>query len=281
MISNLASVHPEAKLAGNITVDPFAVIEADVEIGEGSIISSHACILSGTRLGKNCRVFQGAVVGGIPQDLKFEGEDSLVLIGDNTIIRENATINRGTKAFGKTVIGRECLIMANVHIAHDCIISDHVILVNNVALAGHVEIGDWSIIGGLSAVHQFVNIGPHTMIGGGSLVRKDIPPYIKAAREPLSYAGDNSIGLRRKGFSDDQINNIQNIYRLLYQKGHNTSQALEVIQSTLTESPERENILDFIKDASRGIIRGYRHTNGGKVSPQIRVNGNGNGSILS
>ncbi len=255
MISNLASVHPEAKLAGNITVDPFAVIEADVEIGEGSIISSHACILSGTRLGKNCRVFQGAVVGGIPQDLKFEGEDSLVLIGDNTIIRENATINRGTKAFGKTVIGRECLIMANVHIAHDCIISDHVILVNNVALAGHVEIGDWSIIGGLSAVHQFVNIGPHTMIGGGSLVRKDIPPYITVAREPLSYEGVNVLGLRRRGYKNARIEEIHHTYRLVYQSGLNTSQAISQIEIEVNQSPERTDILKFLRTSDRGIVK--------------------------
>jgi len=173
------------------------------------------------------------------------------------------------------------LIMAYCHIAHDCIIHERCVLANNVTLAGHIEVGPRTTLGGLTAVHQFVRIGDNVMVGGGSLVRKDIPPYIKAAREPLSYAGVNSIGLRRKGFSDDQINNIQNIYRLLYQRGHNTSQALEVIQSTLTSTPERENILGFIKDASRGIIRGYRHTNGSKVSPRIRVNGNGNGSILS
>jgi UDP-N-acetylglucosamine acyltransferase len=171
--------------------------------------------------------------------------------------------------------------MAYCHIAHDCIIHEKCVLANNVTLAGHIEVGPRTTLGGLTAVHQFVRIGDNVMVGGGSLVRKDIPPYIKAAREPLSYAGVNSIGLRRKGFSDDQINNIQNIYRLLYQKGHNTSQALEVIQTTLNETPERENILEFIKDASRGIIRGYRHMNGSKVSPRIIVNGNGNGSILS
>ncbi len=255
MISDLASIHPEAKIAGNVTVEPFAVIEADVEIGEGSVIHSHSCILSGTRLGKNCRVFQGAVIAGIPQDLKFEGEYSQVIIGDNTTIRECATINRGTKAFGKTILGRDCLIMANAHIAHDCILSDHVILVNNVALAGHVEIGDWSIIGGLSAVHQFVKVGPHVMVGGGSLVRKDIPPFITVAREPLSYEGVNVLGLRRRGFKNSRIEEIHHAYRLVYQSQLNTTQAISQIEVEVSESPEMADILKFLRASDRGIVK--------------------------
>tara|TARA_B100000780_G_C21093693_1_gene440904 strand:+ start:962 stop:1735 length:774 start_codon:yes stop_codon:yes gene_type:complete len=255
VISKLASVHPEAKLAGNITVEAFAVIESDVEIGEGSIIYSHSSILAGTRLGKNCRVFQGAVVGGIPQDLKFEGEYSQVIIGDNTTVRECATINRGTKAFGRTIIGRECLIMANVHVAHDCILGDHVILVNSVALAGHVEIGDWSIIGGLSAVHQFVKVGPHVMVGGGSLVRKDIPPFITVAREPLSYEGVNILGLRRRGFNNARIEEIHHTYRLVYQSGLNTTQAISQIEIEVNESPEISDILNFLHSSDRGIVK--------------------------
>ncbi|MFT6319396.1 MAG: UDP-N-acetylglucosamine acyltransferase [Granulosicoccus sp.] len=277
----IRNIHPEAKIGKNVKIGAFVTVEKDVVIGDNTEIFPNAVIMNGTRLGENCKIFPGAIVGSIPQDLKYKGERTFLEIGNNVTIREYCTINIGTTANWKTVIEDNCLIMAYCHIAHDCIIHERCVLANNVTLAGHIEVGPRTTLGGLTAVHQFVRIGDNVMVGGGSLVRKDIPPYIKAAREPLSYAGVNSIGLRRKGFSDDQINNIQNIYRLLYQKGHNTSQALEVIQSTLTESPERENILDFIKDASRGIIRGYRHTNGGKVSPQIRVNGNGNGSILS
>lgn len=255
MISPLASIHPEAKLAGNVTVEAFAVIEADVEIGEGSWIASGASVLAGSRLGKNCRVFHGAVVGGIPQDLKFEGEYSQVILGDGCTIRECATINRGTKALGKTVLGRECLVMAYAHVAHDCQIGDHVILVNNVALAGHVEIGDWTIVGGLSAVHQFVKIGSHVMVGGGSLVRKDIPPYITVAREPLSYEGVNALGLRRRGFKNARIEEIHHAYRLVYQSGFNTSQAISQIELEVPESPERSEILRFLLASDRGIVK--------------------------
>ena len=277
----IRNIHPEAKIGKNVKIGAFVTVEKDVVIGDNTEIFPNAVIMNGTRLGENCKVFPGAIVGSIPQDLKYKGERTFLEIGNNVTIREYCTINIGTTANWKTVIEDNCLIMAYCHIAHDCIIHERCVLANNVTLAGHIEVGPRTTLGGLTAVHQFVRIGDNVMVGGGSLVRKDIPPYIKAAREPLSYAGVNSIGLRRKGFSGDQINNIQNIYRLLYQKGHNTSQALEVIQATLTETPERENILDFIKDASRGIIRGYRHMNGGKVSPRISVNGNRNGSILS
>ena len=255
MISPLASVHPDAKIAGNVRIDAFAVVEHDTVFGEGSWIMSGAHVLAGSRLGKNCRIHQGAVVGGMPQDLKFSGEYSEVFLGDGCIVRECATINRGTKAYGKTTLGKECLVMAYAHVAHDCIIGDHVILVNNVALAGHVEIGDWTILGGLSAVHQFVKIGSHVMVGGGSLVRKDIPPFITVAREPLTFEGVNAVGLRRRGFTNARIEEIHHAYRLLYQSGFNTTQAVSEIEREVTASPERTELIKFVLASDRGIVR--------------------------
>ena len=253
----LAYVHPQSKVADNVVIEPFVTIDNDVEIGEGTRIGSNATILPGTRIGKNCRIFPGAVIGAIPQDLKFRGEYSTVEIGDNTTIRECVTINRGTVARGKTTVGNNCLIMAYVHIAHDCKVGNNVILVNNTILAGEVIIDDWAIISGLTAVHQFCRIGSHVMISGGSLVRKDVPPFIKAGREPLSYVGINSIGLRRRNFSNEKIREIQEIYRYIYQKGLNTAQAVEIIEAEMPASPERDEILLFVKDSKRGIIRGY------------------------
>lgn len=252
----LAYIHPEAKVAENVTIEPFVTISEDVEIGEGTWIGPNVTIMSGARIGKNCRIFPGAVISAIPQDLKFEGEKSLVIIGDNTTIRECVTINRGTIASGKTQVGSDCLIMAYVHVAHDCVVGNNCILGNAVNLAGHVEIDDFAIISGLTAVHQFVRIGCHTMISGGSLVRKDVPPFIKAAREPLSYVGVNSIGLRRRGYDNDQINLIQDAYRLLYQQGMNNTQAIETIQQELDDTAERQTITNFVKLAQRGIMRG-------------------------
>ena len=205
----LAYIHPGAKIATNVVIEPFTTIHNNVTIGSGTWIGSNVTIMEGARIGKNCRIFPGAVISAIPQDLKFEGEDSLAVIGDNVTIRECATINRGTKAYGKTVIGDNCLIMATAHVAHDCIIGNDVIIVNGVTLAGHVQIGEYAIIGGLAGVHQFIHIGKHAMISGGSLVRKDVPPFVKAAKEPLSYIGINSIGLRRRGFSSEKINENQ------------------------------------------------------------------------
>ncbi len=256
----LAYVHHSAKIANTVVIEPFTTIHKNVEIGEGTWIGSNVTIMEGARIGKNCRIFPGAVISAIPQDLKFEGEDSLAVIGDGTTIRECVTINRGTKANGKTVIGKHCLIMAYAHVAHDCIIGNHVILVNGVALGGHVEIDNWAILGGLSAVHQFIHIGAHAMIAGGSLVRKDIPPYVKAAKEPLSYVGVNSIGLRRRGFSSDTINEIQNIYRILFQKNFNTTQAIEIMETELSATPERDEILQFIRNSQRGIMKGFMLT---------------------
>ena len=214
----LAYIHPGAKIATNVVVEPFTTIHGDVIIGSGTWIGSNVTIMEGARIGKNCRIFPGAIISAIPQDLKFDGEDSLVIIGDDTTIRECVTVNRGTKAFGKTQIGDNCLIMATSHVAHDCVIGNNCILANGSIIAGHVTIGDYAILSGLVAVHQFIHIGEHAMVSGGSLVRKDVPPYAKAGKEPLSYIGINSIGLRRRGFITEKIREIQNIFRILYQK---------------------------------------------------------------
>jgi UDP-N-acetylglucosamine acyltransferase len=253
----LAYVHPESNVAENVVIEPFVTIDKDVVIGEGTRIGSNVTILPGTRIGKNCIIFPGAVIGAIPQDLKFRGEYSTVEIGNNTTIREFVTVHRGTVAKGKTVVGNNCLLMAYVHIAHDCMLGNNVIMVNSSQLAGEVIIDDFAILAGLVAVHQFVHIGSHVMIAGGSLVRKDVPPFIKAGREPLSYEGINSIGLRRRNFSNEKIRELQDIYRYIYQKGLNTSQAVEIIEAEMPATQERDEILLFIKDSKRGIIRGY------------------------
>jgi len=257
-MSKFQDIHPNAKIGKNVKIASFVTVEEDVVIGDGCEIGANVCILNGTRLGENCKVFPGAIIGSIPQDLKYEGESSTLEIGNNVIIREYATINRGTSANYKTHIMDNCLLMAYVHVAHDCIIGEKTILANSVNLAGHVEVGKNVVIGGISAVHQFVKIGDHSMIGGGSLVRKDVPPFVKAAREPLSYAGVNSIGLRRRGFSNKQINHIQDIYRILFVKGYNTRQALRTIEATIKASPEREKILSFLADSDRGVMKGFR-----------------------
>ena len=257
MIHQLSAVDPRAKIGENVTIDPFSTISSDVELGDGTWVGSNVTIMDGARIGKNCKIFPGTVISAIPQDLKFEGEDSLVIIGDNTTIRECVTINRGTKALGYTKVGNNCLIMATAHIAHDCVIGDHVIIVNGCGVAGHVEIGDYAIIGGLSAIHQFSRIGKHVMVSGGSLIRKDIPPYIKVAREPMTYAGINSVGLRRRGMSNEKIIEIQNIYRVIFQMKMNVSQALAYAEKELASTPERDEILLFIQNSQRGIIKGY------------------------
>jgi len=257
-ISNLSQVSSKAQIGKNVTIESFSIIGDNVEIGENTWIGPHVTIMDGVKIGSNCKIFPGAVLGAIPQDLKFEGEESMLEIGNNVVIREYCTLNRGTKANFKTHIKDNCMLMSYVHVAHDCIIGEHTVLVNNVNLAGHVEIGKHALLGGLTAVHQFVKIGDHSMIGGGSLVRKDVPPYIKAAREPLSYAGVNSIGLRRRGFSNKQINHIQDIYRILFVRGHNTRQALRIIETTINATAERESILDFLNQSDRGIMKGFR-----------------------
>ncbi len=253
----LAYIHPGAKIATNVVVEPFTTIYNNVTIGAGTWIGSNVTIMEGARIGKNCRIFPGAVISAIPQDLKFDGEDSLAIIGDNTTIRECVTVNRGTKASGKTQIGNNCLIMATSHIAHDCRIGNHCILANGSVIAGHVTLGDYAILSGLVAVHQFIHIGSHAMVSGGSLVRKDVPPYTKAGKEPISYIGINSIGLRRRGFITEKIREIQNIYRILYQKNYNTTQALEKIEAEMAATKERDQIILFIKNSQRGIMKGY------------------------
>lgn len=255
MIHPLAYIHPDANLATNVKVDPFSVIHPNVHVGDGTWIGSNVTIMEGARIGKNCRIFPGAVIAAIPQDKKYAGEKTIVEIGDNCTIREFVTINRGTIDKGKTVLGDHCLIMAYCHIAHDCIVGPNCILSNNTQLAGHVIIGEWVSIGGMCAIHQFVKIGQHAFLSGGSLVGKDVPPYIKAGRNPLSYGGVNSVGLKRRGFNLQQINGILDVYRCIYNKGMNTSQALEFIEEELPASDERDEILTFIRESGRGIIK--------------------------
>ncbi len=253
----LAYVHPGAKIARNVVIDPFTTIHNNVEIGEGTWIGSNVTIMEGARIGKNCNIFPGAVISAPPQDLKYQGEETIVEIGDNTTIRECVTINRGTIDRMKTVIGKNCLIMAYCHVAHDCVVGDNCIFSNNTTLAGHITVGDNVVLAGMVAVHQFCSIGNHAFVTGGSLVRKDVPPFTKAAREPLSYVGINSVGLRRRGFATEKIREIQNIYRILYQKNYNTTQAVDIIEAEMEATNERDEIIQFIKDSSRGVMKGY------------------------
>jgi len=255
MISPLAHIHPNARLGKNVIIDPFAVIEDDVIIGDNTRIMSHTVIMKDVTIGKSCRIFPGAVIGAIPQDLKFDGEETTVEIGENTTIRECVTVNRGTKDKWKTVVGSNCLLMAYSHIAHDCLLGNHVIIANSVQLAGHVEIGDHAIIGGMAAAIQFSKIGAHTYIAGGTEVIKDVPPYIKAGRNPLSYVGVNSVGLQRRGFTSEKINSISEIYRNIYLRGLNISQATLIIENELPDSEEKKEIMQFIKDSKRGILK--------------------------
>jgi len=253
----LAYIHPDAKIASSVVVDPFVSIDKNVEIGEGTWIGSNVTIMEGVRIGKNCKIFPGAVVGAIPQDLKFKGEETLAIIGDNTTLREYVTINRGTAAKGKTVVGNNCLIMAYCHVAHDCLVGNNVIMSNATQLAGEVVVDDFAILSGGVLVHQFTHIGSHVIIQGGSKVSKDVPPFVTAGRDPLSYAGVNSIGLRRRGYTNEQIRDIQDVYRYLFQSGLNTTHAVERITAELPATKERDEILLFIKNSPRGIIKGY------------------------
>lgn len=257
MIQPLAYIHPQAKIADNVVIEPFVTIHKNVEIGEGTWIGPNVTIMDGARIGKNCRIFPGAVISGIPQDLKFDGEETIVEIGDNTTIRECVTINRGTKDRWKTSIGKNCLIMAYCHVAHDCIVGDNCVFSNNTTLAGHITVGDYVVLAGMVAIHQFCNVGSHAFVTGGSLVRKDVPPYVKAAREPLSYVGINSVGLRRRGYSSDDINEIQDIYRTIFVKDFNVSVALDIIEAEKQPTEIRDEILDFIRNSNRGIMRGF------------------------
>ena len=256
LISSLAFVHPEAIIGNNVIIDPFAYVDRNVEIGDGTRIMTHATILYGARIGKNCTIFPHATISAIPQDLKFKGEETVAIIGDRTVIRECATVNRGTASKGFTIVGEDCLIMAYSHVAHDCIIKNHVILGNAAQLAGEVEIEDYANVSGGTLIHQFTRIGAHAMIQGGSKIPKDIPPYVMVGREPISYVGLNVVGLRRRGFTSERINSIQEIYRYLYQSGYNTTQAMERIENELPVSVDRDYILNFVRNSSLGIVRG-------------------------
>jgi len=259
MQNSFVIIHPTAKIAENVVIEPFVTIGENVEIGEGTKIMSHVSIVKNTKIGKNCRIFPSAVIGAEPQDLKFAGEETFVEIGDNNTIRECVTINRGTVARGKTIVGNNCLIMAYSHVAHDCVLKNNVIMSNAVQLAGEVEIDEFAILSGGALVHQFTKIGKHVIIQGGALVNKDIPPYIMAAREPISYTGINSVGLRRRGFSDEQVAEIQNIYRIMFQSGLSVSSAIARIEEECAKSVCRDEILNFIKASERGILKGFRH----------------------
>lgn len=260
MIHQLTAIDPRAKIGKNVTIEPFTTIGANVTVGADTWIGPNVTIMENVKIGKNCKIFPGTVIGAVPQDLKFEGEETQVFIGDGTTLRECVTINRGTKALGYTKIGNNCLIMATSHVAHDCIVGDNVIIANGCGIAGHVEIGDFVVMGGLSAVQQFGKIGKHAMISGGSLIRKDIPPYVKVAREPISYAGINSVGLRRRGFTNDKIYEIQKIYRAIFQMKMNTTQAIEFIEKEMLPTVERDEIIQFIQNSPRGIVKGYGST---------------------
>jgi len=256
MVSNLASISPDSTLGLNVQIGPFTTIHEDVVIGEGTKIHSNVSIYPGTRIGKNCEIFPGAVIGVIPQDLKFEGEYTTVEIGHNTTIRECVTIHRGTKDRMTTKIGNNCLLMTYVHIAHDCLIGNNVILASYVGISGHVTIDDYAILEGTVVAQQFVHIGAHSFIGGASLIRKDVPPFIKAAREPLTYAGVNSVGIRRRGFTDEQVREIEDFYRILYVQNNNVSKGIAAILETIPETEIRTQILEFISTSDKGIIRG-------------------------
>jgi len=257
MISKYASVHKEARIGRNVHIEPFTTVHRDVDIGDGTWIASGVTIMDGARIGRNCKIFPGAVIAAVPQDLKYAGERTTAHLGDNSVVRECVTLNKGTQALGKTVVGANTLLMAYVHVAHDCVVGNHCILANGVTLAGHITVDDHAIIGGLSAIHQFVHIGGHVMISGGSLVRKDVPPFTKAAREPLCYVGINSVGLRRRGYSSDKIQEIQAIYRILFLKGYAYGKAIAMIEAEMAASPERDEIIRFFKNSSRGIMKGY------------------------
>ena len=250
------NIHPDAKIGKDVIIEPFTTIYNDVVIEDGTWIGSNVTIFNGARIGKKCKIFPGAVISAIPQDLKFDDEVTTTEIGDNCIIRECVTINRGTTDRNKTVVGNNCLLMAYVHVAHDCIVGDNCVLANCVNLAGHVVLGDFVIVEGVVGVQQFVEIGDHTFIAAGSNVRKNVPPYIKAARAPLTFAGVNSVGLRRRGFSTESVIQIEDIYRTIYTRGLNVSNAVKVIEQEAPKSKEKDIILKFIEDSTKGIIRG-------------------------
>ncbi len=255
----LYTIHPDARIAEGVVIDPFVYVAADVEIGEGTHLYPGAIVLDGARIGKNCRIHSGAVIAGEPQDLKFKGEVTTAVIGDNSIIRESATVNRGTVSKGTTIVGANCLIMAYSHIAHDCVVGDNVIISNASQIAGEVRIDHHAVIGGGSLIHQFCHIGAHIMMQGGSLVNKDVPPYIMCARNPISYAGINVVGLRRRGFSSDEISTLQEIYRYIFSSDLNTTDAIIAVEANVPDSPFRSEIINFVRNSHRGILKGNNY----------------------
>lgn len=256
MIHKLTEIHPDAKIGKDVKIGPFCNIAGDVEIGDGTELLSHVTVLDGARIGKNCKIFPGAVIGAIPQDLKFKGEYTTLELGDNNTIRECVTLNRGTASRGKTVIGSNNLIMAYCHVGHDCVLGNHLVISNDTQIAGEVEIDDWAVVGGACAVVQFSKIGKHAMVSGKLGVIKDVPPYAKAGRDPISYVGVNSVGLNRRGFTQETINLIADCYRIIYLRGYNHTQALEVLKSEIKQCAERDDIINFLESSTRGIMKG-------------------------
>lgn len=259
MIDPRAVIHPNATLGKNVTVGPFTIIEEDAVVGDDSIIGAHVIIHRWTTVGKECRISPFASVGGAPQDLKYHGEKTTLTVGDRCDIREYVTLNRGTHETLETIIGNDCLFMANSHVAHDCRVGNNCIMANSAALGGHVHMGNWVIIGGLTPVHQFSHLGEHAMIGGGYRVTKDVPPYVRAGRDPISFEGLNAVGLRRRGFKPEAVTLIDKAYMLLYQSNLNVSQAVERIKAEVEIIPEVQTILDFIAGSKRGIIPAHSH----------------------
>ncbi|MFM2227268.1 MAG: hypothetical protein RL664_611 [Bacteroidota bacterium] len=259
-MSNLAQIHPDAEIGEGVEIGPFTTIYGDVVIGEGTWIGPNVTIMDGARIGKNCRIFPGAVISAIPQDLKFAGEKTTVEIGDNTTIRECCTLNRGTKDRMTTKVGSNCLLMAYVHLAHDAFVGDNCVIANSANIAGHVTIGNWVVVEGVVAVQQFIEIGDHAFIAGGSLVRKNVPPFIKVAREPLSFIGVNSIGLRRRGYTDEQVSRLEDIYRALFVHNNSLAAGVKQIVETLPESEEKQIVLAFIQRSEKGVVRGAQTT---------------------
>ena len=255
MCSKMYSVSPDAKIGNNVEIGNFTTIHDDVEIGDNVQIAGNVTIFPGARIADGVKIFPGAVVSGVPQDLKFRGEKTYAYIGAGTTLRECVTVNRGTASKGMTVVGDNCLIMAYSHVAHDCRLGNGIIISNSTQLAGEVIVDDNAVIGGGSLIHQFCHLGKGIMLQGGALVNKDIPPYVKAAREPISYVGINSVGLHRHGYDEQQIRLISEIYRILYLSDLNVSNAVKQILNTIPKCEIREEIVDFVVNSGRGIIR--------------------------
>lgn len=251
-----AVVSPRAELGNNVSIGPFTIVEEGAVIGDGTTVAANALIATGARIGKDCRIHHGAVIGHAPQDLKYANERSTCELGDRTVIREYATLHRGTGEGGRTTIGSDCFLMGYVHIAHDCEVGSHVIMSNAAMMAGHTLVEDWAIIGGITPIHQFSRIGCHAMVGGGVRVGKDVPPYCMASNTPLMFEGLNSVGLRRRGFSREAIDAIHRAYTVIYRSGKNISQAMDAVSAdaSLMKFPEVVHVVEFIRGSNRGII---------------------------